>query len=48
LDFPVWWWQAPTNKKSFCFFFQKEAFLCFFEKKNKETFIRFGPCHAGK
>jgi hypothetical protein len=25
--------------KSFCFFFQKEVFLFFFEKKNQKTFI---------
>jgi hypothetical protein len=30
--------QAPTNK-SFCFFFQKEAFLCsFFENKEPKNF----------
>ena len=26
--------------KSFCFFFQKEGFLFFFEKKNQKTFVR--------
>jgi hypothetical protein len=38
---PGWPPARAKSGKSFCFFFQKEGFLFFFEKKNQKTFIYF-------